>query len=579
MSIGTSQQPSGDDAPSSPVLAAGPVGQTAPVGPPEQQIGQPTEQPTEPVAERPEPRGSRLDEWWGHLLRTPGRRRLWYWGGPIAVTLLAAVLRLWNLASPHSLVFDETFYVKDAYTLLNNGYESQWPAGADERFNSGDTDIFSDEGSFVVHPPLGKWVIALGLAAFGADNSFGWRIGTVVVGVLAVFLLTVIARRLFASTIVAVIVGFLFAIDGHAIVMSRVALLDGILMFFALLGFGAILLDRTWHEKRLRAWLAERQARVDAGLATESSWGPGLWWRPWLLAAGLAFGMAASVKWSGLYFLAAFGVYVVVVDALARRRAGVAFWASAAVLKQGPISFLLMVPIALATFIASWTGWFLTAGGYYRSWASEAGNAWTGALAWVPESVQSFWHYQVAAYEYHVGLSTPHPYQANPLTWLFMTRPTSMYYKGSSLGEDGCLADLCSAAIHSVANPLIWWAAAAAAFYLLYRLARYREWQTGLILMGVAAGYLPWLMYLNRTVYQFYTIAFEPYLLLGLGVVIAVILGRRDNPRWRRQRGIGVVAVYLSVAALVSAFFYPIWTAQLVPYWFWHLHMWLPSWV
>ncbi|WP_082492091.1 phospholipid carrier-dependent glycosyltransferase [Leifsonia sp. Root4] len=526
-----------------------------------------------------EPRGSRLDTWWAHVLRTRRRQRLWYWGGPIAVTLLAAVLRLWDLATPHSLVFDETFYVKDAYTLLNNGYESTWPEGADASFNSGDTDVFTGEGSFVVHPPLGKWIIALGLAAFGADNAVGWRIGTVVVGVLAVFLLTVIARRLFSSTIVAVIVGFLFAVDGHAIVMSRVALLDGILMFFALLGFGAILLDRSWHEKRLGAWLSERRQRAAAGLVAEPSWGPALWWRPWLLAAGLAFGLAASVKWSGLYFLAAFGLYVVVVDALARRRAGVPFWASAAVLKQGPVSFLLLVPIALATFITSWTGWFVTAGGFYRSWASEAGNAWTGAMAWVPESVQSFWHYQLAAYNYHVGLSTPHPYQANPLTWLFMTRPTSMYYEGSTLGESGCQFDACSAAILSVANPLIWWSATAAVFYLVYRVVRYREWQIGLILMGMVAGYLPWLMYLDRTVYQFYTIAFEPYMLLALGVVISLVLGTRDDVWWRRQRGVSLVSIFLIFVVLVSAFFYPIWTGQRVPFWFWNLHMWLPGWV
>ncbi len=504
---------------------------------------------------------------------------MWFWGGPLAVTLLAAILRLWNLGNPHSLVFDETFYVKDAYTLLNNGYESTWQDGADEKFNAGNTGVFTQEGSFVVHPPLGKWIIALGLAAFGADNSFGWRIGTVIVGVLGVFLLTVIARKLFASTIVAVVVGFLFAIDGHAIVMSRVALLDGSVMLFALLGFGAVLLDRDWHEKRLGVWVAERHERADAGLATASSWGPALWWRPWLLAAGLAFGCAMSVKWSGIYFLAAFGVYVIGVDALARRRAGVPFWASAAVLKQGPVSFLLLVPIALATFIVSWTGWFVTAGGYYREWAAEAGNAWTGALAWVPLDLQSFWHYQVAAYNYHVGLSTPHPYQANPLTWLFMTRPTSMFYEGTELGQNGCDVDRCSAAITSVGNPLIWWAATAALLYVVYRFARFREWQIGLILMGMVAGYLPWLMYLDRTVYQFYTIAFEPYLLLALGAVIALILGSRSDERWRRQRGIGVVAVYLLVVTAVSVFFYPLWTAQQIPYWFWNLHMWLPSWV
>ncbi|TFB54454.1 phospholipid carrier-dependent glycosyltransferase [Cryobacterium sp. Sr3] len=489
--------------------------------------------------------------------------RVFFWAGPLAVTLLAAVLRLWNLGVPHGLVFDETFYVKDAWTLNNLGYESTWPEGADALFAAGQTDVFLSDPSFVVHPPLGKWLIALGMAVVGPEHSWGWRIATALIGVLAVVLLMLIAKKLFGSTVLAVIAGFLFAIDGNAIVMSRVALLDNSVMFFALLGFGAVLLDRDRHATRLSARLV--QAR-EAG--REPGWGPTLWRRPWLLAAGLAFGLACSVKWSGIYFLAAFGVYLVLVDALARRRAGLPFWFSAAVLKQAPATFLLIVPVAVATYLASWTGWFVTRGGYYRDWATTPDAAWTGALAWIPDSVQSFWHYQVAAYTYHVGLSTPHPYQANPLTWLFMSRPTSMYYRGSALGENGCDVATCSEAITGIANPMIWWAATAAAFYLVYRLARYREWQVGLILMGLVAGYLPWLMYLNRTVFQFYTIAFEPYLLLGLTFVIGVLLPRA---RW-------VVLGFLVAAALLSAYFYPLWTGIQTPFTFWQLHIWLPSW-
>ena len=493
--------------------------------------------------------------------------------GPLAVVVLAAALRLWNLASPHALVFDETFYVKDAWTLFNNGYESAWPPNSDTLFAAGHTDTFTTDPSFVVHPPLGKWLIALGMAALGPASGWGWRIVTAVIGILAVVVLMLIAKKLFGSTLLATIAGFLLAIDGHAIVMSRVALLDNQVMFFALLGFGAVLLDRDWHSTRLAAWLA---ARREGG--REPGWGPTLWWRPWLLAAGLAFGLTGSVKWSGIYFLAAFGVYVVVVDALARRRAGVPFWLSAALLKQAPANFLLLVPIAVSTFLASWSGWFVTRGGFYREWADSPDTAWTGPLAWVPHSLQSFWHYQVGAYMYHVNLETPHPYQANPLTWLLMIRPTSMYFVGTSHGQDGCRFDSCAQAISSIANPIIWWAATAAILYLVYRLARYREWQVGLILMGMVAGYLPWLMYLNRTVFQFYTIAFEPYMLLGLTFVLGLILGRPTDDPARRTSGIRVVVIFLAIAAIVSAFFYPLWTGTQTPFWFWQLHIWLPSW-
>ncbi|WP_241984515.1 dolichyl-phosphate-mannose--protein mannosyltransferase [Cryobacterium sp. Hb1] len=508
------------------------------------------------------------------------------WGSHLAVVLLAAALRLWNLGLPHALVFDETFYVKDAWSLFNNGYESTWPIDANPLFEAGQTDIYTSDPSFVVHPPLGKWLIALGMNLLGPGNPWGWRLATVVVGVLAVVLIMLVAQKLFQSRLLALVAGFLLAIDGHAIVMSRVALLDNFVMFFALLGFGAVLMDREWHATRLATRLAGRN---------NPGWGPALWWRPWLLTAGLAFGLTSSVKWSGLYFLAAFGIYLVAVDALARRRNGVSFWLSAAILKQAPATFLTLVPIAGATFLISWTGWFVTRGGYYRDWADGVGAAWTGPLAWVPHTLQSFWHYQAAAYTYHVGLATPHPYQANPLTWLFMIRPTSMYYRGLDSGEFGCQFQSCSEAITSVGNPLIWWAATAAVFYLVYRLARYREWRVGFILMGMIAGYLPWLMYLNRTVFQFYTIAFEPYLLLGLTFVIGLLLKRiPDQARPRRRHSahtqvpeydpqpqagaVTAVVVGLGVALLVTAFFFPVWTGMQTSFAFWQLHIWMPGW-
>jgi dolichyl-phosphate-mannose--protein O-mannosyl transferase len=383
-----------------------------------------------------------------------------------------------------------------------------------------------------------------------------------------------IARKLFKSTVLATIAGVLMAVDGHAIVMSRVALLDNSVMFVALLAFGCILLDREWFATRLAVAVALNREK-----GGDPTWGPVLWWRPWLITAGLLTGLCAGVKWSGFYFLAFFAVYTVVVDAVARRRVGLPFWISGAVLKQGPATFLLMVPIALVAYVSTWAGWIFSSGGYYRHWAQAAHLEWKGALSWVPLWLQNLWHYQTEMYNYSINLHVSHPYQSNPLTWLFMIRPTSMYYEGSTLGQNGCTVSACSSAITSLGNPLIWWAAAAAVFYLVYRLARYREWQVGLILTGLAAGYLPWLLYINRTIFQFYSIAFEPYLILALTLAIGLILGRRTDPRWRRVRGLWIVGIYLAFVVLVSAFFYPIWTAQTIPFWFWQIHMWLPSWV
>jgi dolichyl-phosphate-mannose--protein O-mannosyl transferase len=183
----------------------------------------------------------------------------------------------------------------------------------------------------------------------------------------------------------------------------------------------------------------------------------------------------------------------------------------------------------------------------------------------VPRSLQSFWHFQSSVYAYHVGEMRPHGYQANPLTWLLMVRPTGMWYQDGST-------------IAGIANPIIWWASTAAIIYLTYRVIRYREWRYGLILMGIVAGYLPWLLYLNRTVFQFYTIAFEPYLLLALTAVIGILLGSRGDPRDRRTSGIRLVTIYLGVATLVSVFFWPLWTGIPLEYDLMRAHWWLPTW-
>jgi len=534
-----------------------------------------TAEPGEATPQRPpldddEPRGSRLDRWWQRL--SPRVQSLLRWGAPAFVVVVAAVTRLWNLGHPRALVFDETFYVKDAWTLFNLGYEASWPSDANPLFEAGQADIFLTQASFVVHPPLAKWIIGLGMSVVGPDNPVGWRISTALAGILAVVLLMVVAKLLLRSTLLATLAGLLFAIDGNAIVMSRVALLDNYVMLFALAGFGAILLDRRWSAERLAVW---QLAREKGGRSVD--WGPALWRRPWLIAAGVAFGATAAVKWSGLYFLAAFAIYTLVVDALARRRAGIPFWLSGTVLKQAPTTFLLMVPVAVAVYLASWTGWFVTDGGYNRQWADDEGNAWTGALSWVPHSLQSFWHFETAVYEYHVGENRPHAYQANPLSWLFLVRPTSMYYQAVDAGTNGCVT-LCGQSITGIANPFIWWAGTAAAFYLVYRLARYREWRVGLVLTGLAAGYLPWLLYLNRTVFQFYTIAFEPYLILSLVIAIGLLIGRPDNAAWRRVGGLRMLAVFLAIVVATSVFFWPLWTGMQLDYDYLAAHWWLPTW-
>lgn len=480
------------------------------------------------------------------------------WLVPLVLTALAAVLRLANLAHPHALAFDETYYVKDAWSLWTLGYEGTWSDGANEAFLSGDTSTLSETGSFVVHPPLGKWLIALGMGLFGAGNSAAWRVVVALIGTATVLLVYVVAKELTRSIVVASVAGLLLAIDGLSIVMSRIGLLDGILTFFILLGFYFILLDRRRSIPLVEYATAEGR---------EHLWGRVIWRRPWVIAAGAALGAAAAVKWSGLYALAGFGIYLVVTDALARRRAGVLFWPMDAVARQGAVSFLLLVPAALLTYVVSWSGWFVTAGGYDRQ---SDGNP-----------LVALWKYHEAIYAFHVGLGSGHPYASSAWQWPLLIRPTAVW-----TGDDrSCGTDHCISVISTVPNPLIWYAGVAAAVYLLYRFVRGliernpMPWTFGLPLVGLAVTYVPWLLYPERTVFQFYTVVMMPFLVLALVLALREIAGRRDDPLYRRQAGERTVMVFLVAAVLTSAFFYPVWTGMNVPYEYWLVHNWMPTWV
>jgi dolichyl-phosphate-mannose-protein mannosyltransferase len=489
-----------------------------------------------------------------------GNKKVLEYLGFVFVLAIASVTRLWNLGFPQKLVFDETYYVKDALSLAREGHEKNWPEGANAVFESGDVYSYLVDPAFVVHPPFGKWLIASGMWLFGADNAAGWRISTALLGIATVALLMLVAYKLFRSTKLALAAGFLLAIDGMAITMSRTALLDAPLTFFLLLGFLFFLIDN-------------KQSRLRIGYAIQQGKTTLLWFRPWLVLAGVALGAASAIKWSGLYLLAAIGLYVVFSELLLRRYSGEKSWVRSGLLAQGVISFLNLVPVAAATYLTSWLGWINSSGGYSRNWTED--NSLPGIFGALPSWVQSLWNYHQVVYSFHVNLSVDHSYQSHPITWLLGLRPTAFFYETYSAGQMGCESETCSSAITALGNPLIWVFATAALLYLVYRYLRTRERVIGLVLLGVGALYLPWLLIPERTVFQFYAVSFLPWMILGLVLVMQILYRAIGNTKLAKALVIG----FFVLATLVSIFFLPVNIGLVVPFDQWQLRMWLPSWI
>jgi len=507
------------------------------------------------------------------------RSRVLGWVFPLLVTLFGGILRFWHLGNPHALVFDETYYVKDGYSMITHGYEASWGDNPNPAFEAGDTSGLQTAPEYVVHPAVGKWLIGFGIQlGGGVTSSFAWRLAVAVFGTLAILLIARIGRRLFASTALGTIAGLFLAVDGEALVQSRISLLDPFLMFFVLAAFGALLLDRYQSRRKL----ADRTAAIlDSGGTLET--GPALGFRWWRLAATVLLGLACGTKWSGIYFLAVFGVMTVWWDLTARRAVGVRHWVRTGILRDGVPAFLIMVPGAFLVYLATWTGWFLNPNAWGRQWAAQ--NP-TQGVQWLPPALRSLWKYHLDMWHFHNTLTSPHPYAAGPLGWIIQWRPTSFWYPTEISGLKGqdalnaCGATSCSQPITSLGNPLIWWAGAVALLVAIWWLVRHRDWRAGAVLSGIAAGWVPWFAYAHRTIFTFYSVAFVPWVVLTLVYVLGLIIGpsREGDERGRRGAMWGV-GVFVVLVVAVGLFFYPIWTAQTIPYTQWHIRMWLPSWI
>jgi dolichyl-phosphate-mannose--protein O-mannosyl transferase len=483
--------------------------------------------------------------------------------GFTSVMVIAALTRLWNLGYPSKLVFDETYYAKDALTLSLEGHEKSWPEGADFAFQSGDVSGYLGDAAFVVHPPLGKWLIASGMWLTGPDQSTGWRLSTAILGIATVALLMLAAFKLFRSVALSILAGFFLAVDGLAITLSRTALLDAALTFFLVLGFWLFLID-------------QEKSRLRITRAIEESKNSILVFRPWLILAGVALGAASAIKWSGVYLLAGIGLYVVFSESLLRKNSGEQNWLRQGVLFQGSYSFVSLIPTALATYLLTWSGWIFGTGGYFRNWATE--NPPTGIFGLLPDWMISLWNYHELIYDFHVNLTKEHPYEANPLGWLVGLRPTAFFYETYPLGSNGCqITEGCSSAITALGNPFIWIGSAAALVYIIYRYARHRERVLGLVLLGTVSLYLPWIVLSERTVFQFYVVSFQPWLILGLVLLIQQL--RRRLLLTSKTLANATTIGFVSLVFGASIFFYPVNTGMYLPFELWQLRMWLPSWV
>lgn len=465
------------------------------------------------------------------------------WAITGVVTVFAVLTRFWALGYTQSKNFDEVYYATEAQEMLRWGYED----------NRG--------YMFIVHPPLGKWLIAITSEIWG-NNSLGWRVAPAVAGTVAVIIMTRVARRMFRSNLFGGIAGMLLAMDGLTLVLSRTAILDIFLELFVLAGFAALVVDRDWMRARLARMIT---AGVDLSQGVPSL-GP----RPWRIVAGIMFGFALAVKWSALSFWVFFVLMSFFWDRAALRAAGARGSLALKTLRHSVLPAIgSLVLVTLGSYLITYLGWFTGENGWYRHYSK---NPLIGLIANI-----------VSAYKFHEGLDSGHVYQSNPWSWLVDGRPVDFYYNGDS---KSCGAASCAREILALGTPLIWWAFVPMLLWLAWHWFTTRDWRAASIWVAFAAGWLVWFQDLKRTMFFFYMAPLVPFMILGITMGLGAMLGPSSTAveedggvSRRRYWGIAGVALYLGLVAADFTFMWPVFTGGLLTYNEWHLRMWLPSWV
>lgn len=542
--------------------------------------------------------------------------RLMGWLAPIGVMLVAFGLRLYHLGQPHKFSFDETYYAKDAWSMLNFGYVKtyQEKIGGQEindvLLDGRTHGVWTDDPSMIVHPEVGKWLIALGEKAFGMD-PFGWRISAVVVGSLMVLVLARLVRRMTGSTLLGCVAGALLALDGMHFVLSRLALLDIFLAFFMLCGVTCVVNDRFWFRARLARRIA---AEPDGAVLDRSGWGPvrGLLFRPWLLLGGVCFGLAIGTKWTAAPALAVFGLLVWLWSAGARKAHGVRFAVLRSAVADGLGAFAQLVLVAFVVYVTSWTGWMVHADQYeqklsatqYTQFAGEQGcdgessknkrndDVWptkdepdASGLGEVTQSLRSLFYYHQDLYNFHAHFlnCAEHTYASKPLGWMLLNRPVGAAADtGIEPGTRGCEAKTGSTCLRQVlilGTPMIWWAGIGALLYAAARWLGGRDWRFGVAVVGALCTWLPWFQYDDRPIFSFYAITILPFIVLALTLTIGRLLGGPETPPTRRTVGVIVAGAFVILTLINFAWFWPIYTNGLLTHGEWTDRIWFSRWI
>ncbi len=414
------------------------------------------------------------------------------------VVVFSFGLRFWHLGQFNSLVFDEIYYVEFAQAYLSGSAE------------------------FDAHPPLGKYLIAVGiwlgeqglethiLSNFSAVKAaevglfpFSYRWMNALVGSLIPLVAIGICHRLDDSLdnkrtplkrwIFSLLAGLFTAGDGLFVTESRYALLNIHMVFLGLLSH--------------YFWLQTAQSEGrKKGLFS--------------LLAGVSLGTSAAVKWNGLgYFLS-----LVVWEGWKGQQQSLSK-------RRWRVLLTRLVGIGLVALVT-----------YCLVWWPHLHFA-KASLLTVHKTLLTF----------HQKLAATHPACAKWYTWPLLIKPISYWYVENGPADGAIQRETIVQAVNNLGNPALWGLSAATVLLLLVEWRQVFRSNSGALntigaylLIGYLTNWLPW-MVVERCTYNY---LFMPAAVFGFMALALTMSEWLSGPPLYRA------AVGVMLGAIAIAFIY-----------------------
>ena len=368
-------------------------------------------------------------------------------------------------------------------------------------------------------------------------HALAWRIPGVLFGALLAFFVVLLARRLFASDLVAMLAGAAVVLDGSMFAQARIGMNDIYVATFLVMAWYFV----------VAAYAPRRAGTLD------------------LLLAGICFGLALSAKWVAAYALVGLAVAALFVtvwtwvhgfggsggplDLLGGPRARVLEDVAARVRKAAPprsplrvialwLAQLARLPLNAVILLGSFS--VVPIAIYVLSYANWFGGPMI-PFKW------NLWELTQQMYWYHSGLTAPHPAGSPWWSWPLVLKPVYWY-----LGQPG--RDQ-TAVIYDAGNIVLYWGAAAAALWAAIAAWRTRSIGLAFVVYVMLTQYVAWIP-ISRVLFFYHFFTVLPFYFLALAAALTAL--------WESGRR-SLVTAYVALAAAAFAFLYPFISGQPVP--------------